>query len=96
MVKGQAEPVTIYELWEPSIYGEQAAHCKEIYEGALEKYFEEDWSAALAGFEASLEHEPSVAFAPTTPSVGLAARCREFLEAGGSEDWDGAYKMGNK
>lgn len=96
VVKGRSQPVEIYELWEPSVWGEQAAACKRLYESALDDYFNGRWPEALAGFEEAAAVEPSREFAPTTPSKVLAERCRGFIENGGPVDWDGAYRMTTK
>ncbi len=96
VVKGRRQPVDIYELWEPSIPAEMSTNCKEAYECALERYFKGDWAAALEGFEQAEAFEPGQAYAPTTASTVLAARCREFIRSGGPEAWDGAFKMQTK
>jgi adenylate cyclase len=96
VVKGRHQPVELYELWESSIDHEATAICKEAYEAALAHYFEGDWAIALAAFEASEMLEPSIAFAPTTPSAVLAARCRQFIAEGGPENWDGAFTLTSK
>jgi len=94
IVKGRRQPVEIYELWEPSLAaGADCAACRNAYEAALELYFKGDWAAAITGFEAAEVHEPSKAFATTTPSAVLADRCRRFIEQGDPEEWDGAFKM---
>jgi len=96
VVKGRRQPVEIYELWEPSVSPELTAACKAAYDAALEHYFKGDWATALAGFEVSEALEPSKAFAPTTPSAVLAARCRQFIEEGGPVDWEGAFTLKTK
>jgi adenylate cyclase len=96
VVKGRRQPVELYELWEASIFSPLCARCKASYEVALELYFHGEWAAALAGFEASEALEPSKAFAPTTPSAVLAARCRLFMQSGAPDHWDGAYVMTSK
>jgi len=96
VVKGRRQPVEIYELWEPSVSCETSAACKAAYEAALEHYFQGEWAAAVAGFEASQAHEPSKAFSSTTPSAVLATRCRQFIAEGEPENWDGAYIMTSK
>ncbi|MDQ8193571.1 adenylate/guanylate cyclase domain-containing protein [Coraliomargarita sp. SDUM461004] len=96
VVKGRRQPVEVYELWDPSMSRETTEPCKLAYEAALELYFAAKWEAALAGFEAAQKHEPSQAFAPTTPSLLLQARCRELLESGDPSNWDGAYIMTSK
>ncbi|NBB78637.1 MAG: CHASE2 domain-containing protein [Verrucomicrobia bacterium] len=93
VVKGRRKPVIVYELWDGTISLEKIKACKPIYEAALDRYFQGEWVAALAGFEASAELEPARDFAPTTPSHLLAARCLEFIEKGGPEEWDGAYRL---
>ncbi len=96
VVKGRRQPVEIYELWEPSISQSESADCKAAYEVALELYFKGDWASALAGFEAAGVFEPSKAFAATTPSAVLAMRCRQFIELGDPENWDGVFRMQTK
>ena len=96
VVKGRTEPVEIFELWDRTISRELALRCRESYEHGLQLYFKGEWAAALELFTAAEADEPSKAFAPTTPSAVLAQRCREFLENGGPENWDGAYRMQTK
>lgn len=96
VVQGRSRPVEIYELWDDTVDPEQVKVCRELYEAALEAYFEGNWESALAGFEGCQAHEPTRSCAPTTPSAVLAARCREFLQHGAPEPWDGAYYMGEK
>lgn len=96
VVKGRSQPVEIYELWEPSAWNEDAAACKQLYESALEHYFNGLWAQALVGFEAAEAHEPARAFAPTTPSAVLAERCRGFIQNGDPINWSGAYRMQTK
>jgi hypothetical protein len=95
-VKGRHQPVELYELWDSSIDGKATTNCKAAYEAALAHYFKGDWAVALAAFEASEALEPSIAFAPTTPSKLLAARCRQFISGGGPENWDGAFILTSK
>ena len=95
-MKGRTEPVEVYELWDASIDLERAKKCREKYEAALELYFAGNWAAAVEQFQQAETFEPSQAFAPTTPSAVLAKRCQVFLESGGPENWDGAYRMQTK
>jgi adenylate cyclase len=96
IVKGRQKPVEIYELWDSTVDQSLVEPCRSAYEAALDAYFECKWEVALAGFDASLEYEPARAYAPTTPSAVLAARCREFIQDGAPENWDGAYRMTSK
>jgi adenylate cyclase len=96
VVKGRHQSVELYELWDSSIDHEATAACKAAYEAALAHYFEGDWAVALEAFEASEILEPSIAFAPTTPSTVLAARCRQFISEGDPENWDGAFTLTSK
>jgi adenylate cyclase len=96
VVKGRTEPVEIFELWDRTVSREAALRCRVPYEHGLELYFKGEWAAALEQFIAAEVDEPSKAFAPTTPSAVLTQRCREFLESGGPENWDGAYRMQTK
>jgi hypothetical protein len=95
-VKGRHQSVELYELWDSSIDHKATAACKAAYEAALAHYFEGDWAVALEAFEASEILEPSIAFAPTTPSTVLAARCRQFISEGDPENWDGAFTLTSK
>jgi len=96
VVKGRSQPVEIFELWEPSAWNDRAGTCKGLYESSLEHYFGGRWPEALAGFEEAAAHEPGREFAPTTPSIVLAGRCRGFIKDGDPEEWDGAYRMETK
>lgn len=96
IVKGRILPVDIYELWDGTVDATLAETCKAAYEAALNAYIKGEWEAALAGFEACVAHEPARDYGPTTPSEVLAARCREFIEHGAAEAWDGVYRMTTK
>jgi adenylate cyclase len=96
VVKGRHQSVELYELWDSSIDHEATTACKVAYEAALAHYFEGDWAVAIEAFEASEILEPSIAFAPTTPSTVLAARCRQFISEGDPENWDGAFTLTSK
>ncbi len=96
VVKGRSQPVGIYELWDGTVDPEKSQSCTRVYERALEDYFAGRWERALAGFEAAAPHEPHRDHAPTTPSVVMAARCREFIERGAPKSWDGVYRMTSK
>ena len=96
VVKGRHEPVELYELWDSSIDEEATTTCKVAYEAALAHYFKGDWRVALAAFETSEMLEPSITFAPTTPSAVLAARCRQFIAEGDPKNWDGAFILTSK
>lgn len=96
VVQGRSRPVEIYELWDDSVATGEAKICRELYGLALEAYFDGHWQPALAGFESCLAHEPARSYALTTPSAVLAARCREFLQHGAPESWDGVCRMGEK
>lgn len=96
LVQGRSQPVDIFELWDGTIDPALVQSCKQAYQAALEDYFKGQWESALAGFEACLAHEPARAYARTTPSEVMAARCREFLQHGAPEPWDGTYRMTSK
>lgn len=96
IVKGRTQPVDIYELWDGTVDPAEIESCKIAYEAALELYFNADFAAALAGFVACASYEPLRSLAPTTPSDVLAARCREFIQRGTPEPWEGAYRMTSK
>ena len=96
VVQGRSQPVNIYELWDGTVAPDLIDACKAAYEAALEDYFQGRWEAALDGFETCLEREPARAYARTTPSKVMAARCREFLQHGAPEPWDGVYRMTSK
>jgi len=96
VVQGRHQPVDIYELWDNTVDSTLMRACQQAYAAALEDYFKGEWASALAGFEACVVHEPARAYAPTTPSTVMAARCRTFIEQGSPESWDGAYRMTTK
>ena len=96
IVKGRSKPVEVYEVWDSTIPRKQSATCKRIYESALQAYFDGEWELASNGFAEAASFEPAKEYAPTTPSEVLAARCQEFIERGGPENWDGVYIMQSK
>jgi adenylate cyclase len=96
VVKGRTDSIEVYELWDTVVDLERAMACRERYEAGLDLYFVGNWAAALEKFKEAESYEPSQSFAPTTPSTVLAKRCQEFIEHGGPENWDGAYRMRTK
>ena len=83
-VKGKTQSLDIYEL-----LGESAAAAPahvEVYEQALEAWFQGDFRRALA----LAATQPS-----DFPSAFLAARCRLFIAAPPA-DWDGVYTFDSK
>jgi len=96
VVKGRSRPVEVFELWGGSVDRAEAEACRERYEAGLTHYYAGNWAAAAEKFRESLPHEPARAYAPTTPSAVLLARCEEFLAEGGPAGWDGAYRMSTK
>ena len=96
VVKGRSQPAEIYELWDGTVDVEEAKRCRDLYEPALEAYFDGDWETALEGFKAAAFCEPARAYGPTTPSAVLIARCHDLLASGAKADWDGVYKMRTK
>lgn len=96
VVKGRTQPVDIYELWDGVVPRETIADCWARYEMALEAHLAEDWAPALAGFEAAAALEPQQGGGDVSPSTVLAARCREFIQGGVPEGWDGAFQLPDK
>lgn len=96
VVQGRSHAVEVYELWDGTVDPALVAPCRQVYEAALADYFSGEWESALAGFEACVVYEPARSYAQTTPSEVMAGRCREFLQKGTPDNWDGVYRMTSK
>jgi len=96
IVKGRSTPVEVFELWDATIDTETALQCRKYYEAGLAHYFEGNWAAAMEQLLQSEPLEPFRSFAATTPSAVLMQRCREFLESGEPDAWNGVYRMQTK
>lgn len=96
VVQGRTRPVEIYELWDGVIPREAITDCWARYEAAFDLYLQGDWAGALAGFETAAVLEPAGTTGMKTPSSVMAARCRDFMETGAPDGWEGAYRMPGK
>ncbi|MEO8206037.1 MAG: adenylate/guanylate cyclase domain-containing protein [Chthoniobacterales bacterium] len=86
-VKGKTQGVTIYELLaEKTPDGQRSPHIV-CYEEAYRAYLRKDFKIALS----LLEKNPT-----DSPSLALAARCRNLIEESPSENWDGIHTFDTK
>ncbi|MEI6389062.1 MAG: adenylate/guanylate cyclase domain-containing protein [Spirochaetota bacterium] len=85
-VKGKDQGIVISEIAkaEPAWWAD--------YRGAWEAYGEGDWTRAFEGFS-RLADDPLIA---DGASKALSARCRDFLEGGVPELWNGTWAMQEK
>jgi adenylate cyclase len=91
-VKGRAEAVLVYELLGLAGQVEPAtATLAKRYADALACYRRRDWREALRLLEEVIRLRPHDA-----PSLGLIARCRQYLETPPGEGWDGVYVVTSK
>lgn len=96
VVKGRSEPVEVYELWDSTVDEVEFRQCKALYEAGLTHYYAGDWQAAFDCFEQSESCEPARLISEITPSLILKARCDDFIQNGGPDNWQGAFKMLSK
>ncbi|WP_224247908.1 CHASE2 domain-containing protein [Hyalangium gracile] len=91
LVRGKTAPIRLHELL--GRHGEISPRMQEmlgVYEQAQTAYHHRRFDEALALFErCASEYQDSVADV-------FAGRCRRFLIAAPSEDWDGVYEVGEK
>lgn len=85
-VKGKVKPVAIFEVMEDT---EENRHIAEEFEKGLQLYFHRKFEEALAIFD-RLEQAGD----PT--SAVFTERCREYMNDGPDENWDGTYTMKTK
>ena len=86
-VKGKHKPV---EIFEPMTDTPENREIKELFEKALDKYFNMNFNEALAVFRDLAEKFSD------GPSEIFAERCADFLENPPEEDWDGVYTLKSK
>jgi adenylate cyclase len=84
-VKGKTQSLDVYELVGES--GGPIPPHVPVYEQALDAWLRGDFQKALA----FAESEPG-----DTPSLFLAARCRQYLASPPAADWDGVYAFDSK
>ena len=100
-VVGKTEPVTTYDVL--GVAGETSQDLialKEHFHKALALYKNQQWDAAIAGFETSLEYEykryPDLKGKKTNPSLVYIERCKAFKENPPPADWDCVYTLTSK
>jgi len=92
LVPGRSKPVDAYELvGYRDIITPENQQCYELYEAALEKYFQRDWAGASAGFRAAAALEPRSGY--RNPSAVLHKRCEMFIEKPPADDWNFAFQL---
>ncbi|MEG4024762.1 GAF domain-containing protein [Microcoleus sp. S13C4] len=92
-VKGQNQPVGIYELLQNSsepIDGE-TLRFMELYSNGREAYIARNFQKAISYFEAALAMRPS-----DRPVEVHLDRSLSYLEVPPSDDWDGVHRMTTK
>ena len=87
-VKGKESPVRVYELLaRKDRLPEEKVNRVELFAKGLGLYRERNWNEAITIFKKIQDDTPSDVF---------RSRCKEFLKAPPSEDWDGVYVMRTK
>lgn len=100
-VVGRAQPVAIFEVMGLRAgLAATALECVARFDAALARYHARDWSAAIAGFEASAALEPNQpgrdAGVTTNPSLVFAGLARSFAANPPAANWDGTREMTEK
>ena len=93
VVKGRTKPVKVYEIAGlKSDAGQKLFDCTGLYEAGLEKYFQQEWDAAVELFQESAQLEVN----EFNPSLLFIDRCRHFMKNPPGTDWNGVYIMTSK
>ncbi len=100
-VLGRGKPVAIFEVMGlRSGLPATAQECVAKFQAALVHYHAREWSAAIAGFEASALLEPHQpgrdAGVATNPSLVFAGLARNLAGSPPAADWDGTREMTEK
>lgn len=91
-VIGKVQPIQVYELLaEKGELTEKAMQMLCIYHQALACYRQQQFEAALRGFQQVLEISPNDA-----PARLYAGRCKIFLHTPPDPGWDGVFKLDSK
>lgn len=101
VVKGRTAPVPIYELVGLSEdVTERTREAIALFEAGLERFYAQDWDAALEKFRASEGLEPNQvdpsAGVSNNPSVVYQQLVAELRTQALGADWNGAYVMHGK
>ncbi len=88
-VKGKHKPVVIYQLLIDQ--AETAQTRVRTFEAGLIAYHQRQWLTALAHFEDCLKVDTG-----DVPAEIFCERCRHYLVAPPSDDWDGVWEMTEK
>ena len=98
VVKGRNTPVPIHEL--VGLKEDVDARTREaiaLFEAGLERYYAQDWDAALEKFRASAPLEPNqpdlIAGIASNPSIIYQTLVEEMRAKPPGPDWNGAYVM---
>ena len=90
VVKGRSQPVTVLELLDEAPNEALAAFAAQFAE-CLALYYDQQWTAASAAFEAFGADYPE-----DTASALFIRRCAEYTRQPPPEDWNGAYVYTSK
>lgn len=85
-VKGKKKPIAIYEL-----LSEKNAVFVELYESALELYFNSDFRKAGLGFRKALGVKKG-----DKACLMFIDRCKKYAKTSPGKDWDGSFEMTSK
>jgi len=99
-VKGKQIPIRIYLPLEPDVAAPLLRDC-QVFEQALEAYFQQDFiqaRAQLLGLQAALQSSAELSGLPyiTGLIVLYLQRIDAFLQQGPGADWDGSYSHASK
>lgn len=100
-VVGKSEPVTTFDLM--GIKGHTSdllIQLRDRFHEGLALYKNQQWDAAIATFQQSLELEwqryPDLKDKKTNPSLVYIERCQAFKDNPPPENWDGVYTLTSK
>ncbi|MAE49924.1 hypothetical protein CMI48_03795 [Candidatus Pacearchaeota archaeon] len=88
-VKGKTKPVDIYELCLTKTPKETSFI--KLYEQALNHYFKQNFTKALARFKQALKKKPS-----DLATQIMIDRCETYKRSPPKKDWDGGFEMTSK
>ncbi len=94
VVKGKTKPVRVYELMGDKQSADHPENLKEIidiYQQALDHYYNRDWDKAIKYFNRVMDLKPN-----DGPSQTYIKRCNQFKNEPPAENWDGVFQLTTK
>ncbi|MDZ7681241.1 MAG: adenylate/guanylate cyclase domain-containing protein [Fodinibius sp.] len=94
VVKGKTEPKKVYELMADRRSSSDLSTLKkaaDIYQQALQLYYDRQWDNAIEQFRKVMELLPE-----DGPSQTYIKRCKQFKDEPPDDDWDGVFHLKTK